>query len=342
MKGGHRPFPDQFSTPLRKVLKAVSIGPPNVVGSAGDHQVMYSADYDLMEEATLKSTSAKTFQALVKRTQKVATITDIKCGEVQAWNLLTGKYDREAEVKHLGQLWQDGILTEGEVQEAKKLLKEHLTVPEKLRARKELRFGVLRWTPAEVYAGHKTFRKHTFYLEDAFKSTGITKVDAVAWVNDKYIEVSNIILWHDGKKQFAQTKPLKDALAEDILLYEDEENWVKVAKRMLSLAKERGNLTDEGELRRVLNSPLGAVYTVVSDLELMEEFPDAMTPARKRKELDQMRDRMAKLYFPDFDHASNPRALLPKLKDLLQEETKHQLEVGRLLPVRKDYRPTKV
>ena len=204
-----------------------------------------------------------------------------------------------------------------------------------------MRFGVLRWTPAEVYAGHKTFRKHTFYLEDAFKSTGITKVDAVAWVNDKYIEVSNIILWHDGA-QFAQTKPLKDALAEDILLYEDEENWVKVAKRMLSLAKEKGNLTDEGELRRVLNSPLGAVYTVVSDLELMEEFPDAMTPARKRKELDQMRDRMAKLYFPDFDHASNPRALLPKLKDLLQEETKHQLEVGRLLPVRKDYRPTKV
>jgi len=233
MKGGHRPFPDQFSTPLRKVLKAVSIGPPNVVGSAGDHQVMYSADYDLMEAVALKSTSAKTFQALVKRTQKVATITDIKCGEVQAWNLLTGEYDREAEVKHLGQLWQDGILTEGEVQEAKKLLKEHLTVPEKLRARKELRFGVLRWTPAEVYAGHKTFRKHTFYLEDAFKSTGITKVDAVAWVNDKYIEVSNIILWHDGKKQFAQTKPLKDALAEDILLYEDEENWVKVAKRML-------------------------------------------------------------------------------------------------------------
>lgn len=341
-QGGHRPFPEQFSTPLRKVLKAISIGKPHVVGSAEDHQVMYSADYDLMENVVLKPSSAKTFQTLIRKTQKVATITDIKCGEVKDWNLMCGAtYSQKEELEHLGRLWQKGVVTDAEVETAKKLLKPHLSVPEKLRAKKELRFGILRWTPTEVYAGHKTYRKHTFYLEDAFTSTGITKVDAVAWVKDKYVEVSNILLWQKGGKTFAQTKPLKDALAEDIVLYEEEGNWVKVAKRMLSLAKDRHYITDEKKLRQILNSPLGAVYTVVADLEVLEEFPDAVTPKKKREELDGMRDRMAKLFFPDFDHAEDPRKLLPKLKTLLQEETEKQLKLEHLLPLRKDYRPSK-
>lgn len=340
-RGGHRPFPAQFSAPVRKILKAVSIGIPTVVGSAEDHKVMYLADYDLMEEVELKPSSVASFQALVRRTQKIATITDIKCGEVLHWNLLKGEYDREAELKHLGELWQEGIITESEVKEAKTLLTEHLTIPEKLRARKELRFGVLRWTPAEIYEGRKTFRKHVFYLEDCFKSTGITKVDVVAWMRDKYMEVSNIILWHDGKKRFAKTKPLKDALAEDIVMYEDDGNYVKVAKRMLSLAKDRHHITDEQKLRQVLNSPLGAVYTVVSDLELLDEFPDAVRH-HKREELDSMRDRMAKVFFPEFDHVDNPKELLPRLREALQEEMKKQLELQHLLPLGEDYRPKKV
>ena len=339
-RGGHRPFPAQFSTPVRMVLDAISIGKPTVVGSAEDHKVMYSADYDLLENIELKKSSVKSFQELVRRTQKVATITDIKCGEVMHWNLLKGEYNRDAELKHLGELWQQGVLTESEVHDAKTLLKEHLTIPEKLRAKKELRFGVLRWTPDEVYAGHKTFRKHVFYLEDCFKSTGVTKVDAVAWVKDRYIEVSNLIFWHKDGKLFAKTKPLKDALAEDIVLYEDEGNYVKVAKRMLSIAKNQHYVTDEQKLRQVLNSPLGAVYTVVADLELLEEFPDAVRH-HKREELDYMRDRMAKVYFPEFDHADDPKTILPRLREELQTEMKKQLELQHLLPVRKDYLPSK-
>jgi len=289
----------------------------------------------------LKSSSLRDFQALVREAQKVGTITDIKCGEVREWNLLTSAdYDQQEELKHLGTLWQAGYLENEELAMAKKMLKPSLTIPELVRARKELRFGILRWTPAEVQAGHKRFRNKVFYLEDAFKSTGITKIDVVAWIKDKYVEVSNIILWtHDGSR-YAKLRRLKDAVSEDIILFQEEKNWVKVAKRMLTIAKEEGYLTDVQKLQSILNSPLGAVYTVVSDLEVLDEFPEAVTPAKKREELDLMRDRMAKLYFPEFDGASDPKKLLPRLREVLQDEMEKELRKEHLLPVRKDYLPT--
>jgi len=337
-----RKFPQQFSTPVRKVLKALSLSDkPQVFGSSDDHQVLYSADYDLLEEVPLKSSSLHDFQELVRSAQKVGTVTDIKCGEVREWNLLTSNgYDQQEELKKLGNLWQAGILENEELAMAKKMLKPTLTRLELIKARKDLRFGILRWTPREVYEGHKQYRNKVFYLEDAFKSTGITKIDVVAWIKDKYSEVSNIILWTQEGRPYAKLRPLKDAVSEDILLFESEGNWVKVAKRMLTIAKDEGYLTDVGKLQGILNSPLGAIYTVVSDLEILKEFPEALTTARKRKELDLMRDRMAKLYLHEFDDATDPKELLPRLREVLQNEMNRELSKEHLLPIRKEYRPT--
>lgn len=57
-----REFPDQYSKPLTKVLKAISFGTPNVVGSSADHRIMYAADYDLIESVILRRGSARKFQ----------------------------------------------------------------------------------------------------------------------------------------------------------------------------------------------------------------------------------------------------------------------------------------
>ena len=340
-QGGHRPFPEQFSKPVRKVLSAISMGTPNVVGSSEDHRVMYSADYDLMEEVPLTAANVRAFQRLVKGLGRVGKVTDIKIGEVKEWNLMKGaKYDQKRELAHLNELWRSKVITSKELSHAKDLLKPHLTVPEKLRVRKELRFGVLRWTPSDVATGHIQYRGQTFYLPTVMKSSGITKVDVVAWVKDRYVEVSNIILWLKRKGvPYAHLQSLKKGLAEDILLYEDDGNYIQVAKRMLSLAKAEGHKTDEGKLIALLNSELGAVYTIVSDLEVLEEFPQATVPAKRREELDLMRDRMAKLFFRQFDHVMDPKKLLPQLKEVLQDGTKALMEKEHLLPIAKHYRP---
>lgn len=337
-----RKFPEQFSTPVRKVLKAMSIGTPSLMGSSDDHKVMYSVDYDLAEMVPLGRSAVAQFRGLVKRAGKVGTITDIKVGEVPEWQMMrSAKYDRKAELEHLGRLWQAKVVTDEEVREAKKLLKEHMSPRELVEAKKELRFGVLRWTPAEVKAGVKKYRGRVFRLEEAMKTPGITKVDLVAWVKDRYVEVSNIVLWTHNGKPYADLPDLYQALGEDILYYEGEGKYMKVAKRMYSIAKAKGLVQDQEDLLSILNSHLGAVYTLVSDLELLDEFPDAVTAERKRKELDLMRDRMGKLFFGEFDGATDPRKLLPRLREMLEDETRKALEEKKLLPLSSSYKPKK-
>jgi hypothetical protein len=344
-----RQFPDQYSKPLQKVLKAISLGTPNVVGSSADHQIMYSADYDLIESVILRRGSTKKFQDKVRKIQKVAKIVDIKCGEVSEWNLLkkpfvennkVHNYKQADELKHLSALWQNKIITHDEYMSASDILTPHLTAVEFLEARKELRFGLLRWTVAEVLRGYKVLRdKSAYYLDDAFRSKGITKLDLIAWITNKYVEISNIIVWTNGKdKPFAYIPAIKKALKENILEFEADGNYVKVAKRMYSLAKQYKDASIVDELTSILNSPIGKLYMVTADIEVLEEYPNAVTQSRKRKELDMLKNFFAKLYFPELDKATPSNTKLEYLKQILQAEMKKALEEANLLPIPKDYK----
>ena len=344
-----RDFPQQYSKPLRKVLKALSFGTPNVIGSSADYKVLYSADYDLVENVIVRRNTAKAFQRKIKAILKVGKLVDMKIGEVSEWNLLkkpyiknekVHNYKQKDELAHLAYLWQNKIITHDEFMSATEMLQPHLSAEEFLLAKKELRFGLLRWTIHEVMQGYKELRdQKPMWLEDAFKTKGITKLDLVAWVNTKYVEFSNIILWTNRSgKAYAYIPALKKSLMEDILLFQCEKNYVKLAKRMLSLAKQYKDTEIVDKLVTILNSPLGKLYMLTADLEVLDEFPQAITQARKRHELDLMRDYFAKLYFPELNRAVPNIHLLPKLREVLQSEMKIALENSKLLPVPRDYR----
>ena len=342
-----RKFPEQYSSDVLKVLKGISLGTPIVVGSSADPRIMYSADYDLMEEVILRRNSATTFQKKIKKIQKLGKIIDIKIGEITQWNFLkkpfikngtVKDYNQGDELKHLSALWSAEIITHEEFMLAEKLLKSHLTAEEFLFARKELRFGLLRWTPREVFAGYKNLRDKTIiYLYDAFKTKGITKVDIIVWLKNKYVEVSNIILWTNSSgKYFAHIPAIKKGLTENILEFEAEGNYIKLAKRMLSLAKQYKNQSDIEKLTSILNSPIGKLYLVTSDIEVLDEFPAAVKKY-KRKELNLLKDDFAKLFFPELNHAIPNLKMLDKMKEVLQSETKKALKSANLLPITRDY-----
>lgn len=342
-----RNYPNQYSKPLIKILKAISFGTPNVVGSSADPTIMYSADYDLIENVIYRSNSVSLFKRKITQIHKIGKIVDIKCGEISQWNLLKKGYIENSKVKdysqkdelaHLAYLWQNQIITHDEFMIGSKILKPHLDAIDFLVARKELRFGILRWSIAEIQKGYKELRdKSIFYLEDAFKSKGITKLDVVAWIINKYVEFSNIILWANRSgKAYAYIPSVKKSLKENILEFEADGNYVKVAKRMFSLAKQYKDTTVVELLTSILNSPLGKLYLVVSDMEILEEFPTAITQSRKRKELDLLKDQFAKLYFPELSDAT-PDTKLTYLTDILQENMKKSLEIANLLPIPRDY-----
>lgn len=340
-----RLFPEQFSKPVRKLMDELSFGPPDVMGSSGDHRVMYAADYDLLEMVTFHGkASVKAFQRKIATLVSKVCVTDIKVGEVSEWNLLQDEtYSREKELAHLRRLWQEKVITDVEKQEGERMLKESLTLPDRVAARKKLRFGILRWTPKEVAAGVKMTRlDKPVRLEEAMKSKGITKVDVLAWVKDKYVEVSNIVLWTTrGGKPYAHIPDILTALREDIAHYVHDGNYFKVAKRMLSIAKNRKEVAQQEALLAILNSPLGHISTVVSDLKSLEAFPKCVTDEKKRAELDTLRDSMAKLYYPEFFKAKNPTKLLPALERKLQEEARKKLEEAGFLPLKGLYKATK-
>ena len=340
-------LPEQFSSELGKVLKTVAFGKPFLVGSSADYRIMYSADYDLMEEVILRRNSATTFQKKIKKIQKIGKIVDTKIGEISEWNLLTKpfvqkgvvkNYNQGDELKHLSALWSKKIITHDEFMTAQDLLKRHLTAIEFLQARKELRFGVLRWTLGEIAKGYKDLRdKSIIYLYDAFKTRGITKIDVISWVKNKYVEVSNIILWaNSAGKPYAHIPSVKKSLAENILEFEAEGNYVKVAKRMLSLAKTYKNNVDIEKLTTILNSPLGKLYLVTADMEVLDEFPTAVRKYM-RKQLNYMKDEFAKLFFPELKTAIPNLKMLPLMKEVLQKEMKKALVSANLLPLSRDY-----
>jgi hypothetical protein len=342
-----REFPEQYSKPVIKVLKSVSFGIPRVIGSSADHKILFSADYDLIEKVKVTSRSQSQFQKKVRSVK--GKITDIKCGEISEWNLLKKPYIRDEvvrdysqkdELAHLNKLWSDNLLSHDEFMNATDLLQPHLSPIEFLKARKELRFGLLRWSLKEVADGYKELRNKKFiYLDEAFKTKGITKIDVVAWVINKYVEVSNIILWTNrAGSTYAYIPEIKKALAEDILVYEADGNYVKVAKRLYSLAKKMKDKGVEKAITDILNGPIGKLYMLTSDLEVLEEFPRAVTQARKRRELDLLKDYFAKLYFPELNRATPNLELLPHFQEILQYECKKELENHKLLPIPRYYR----
>lgn len=342
-----REYPAQFSKPLIKIIKAISIGTPTIVGSSADHRIMYSADYDLIENVLLRKSSVRTFQTKIQNLQKVGKLVDVKCGEITQWNLLKKPYvehskvygyKQKDELKHLEKLWQAEVITDEEYNIARDQLKPHLNAVEFLEARKDLRFGILRWSVPEIMQGYKELRdKSVFYLYDAFKSKGITKLDLVVWVINKYVEVSNIILWTNRSgNTYSYIPALKKSLKESILEMEAQQNYIKLAKRMYSLAKQYKDSVILEELTTILNSPIGKLYMVVVDMEVLEEYPNAVTQVRKRKELDLLRDQFGKLYFPELNH-TNSATKLSYLKEILQDETEKALKKANLLPIPRDY-----
>jgi arsenate reductase-like glutaredoxin family protein len=250
-------------------------------------------------------------------------------------------YNQKEELAHLSKLWQNKIVTHDEFMMMSDLLTPAMNITESIHARKEGRFGILRWTPKEVADGYLKMRDgKVMYLSEAIKTKGITKVDLIAWIQDKYVEVSNIIVFTNRSgKPLPKLNNLKESLSENLLAYEVDENYIKVAKRMFAIAKIKKDTETMEALLDILNSQLGSLYLVVSDLTVLQEFPSAINSSRKRLELDLMRDRFAKLFYPQFNKAIPSLKLLPVLDEVLQRETKKALEEEGLLPIPKDYLP---
>jgi hypothetical protein len=188
----------------------------------------------------------------------------------------------------------------------------------------------VRWSPQEVIHGSKVLRdKKRYTLEEAFSSPSLTKLDVIGFIENNRFTDFSIIYEFFNKGKALNNFPLNVAqsLKEDVIYYKAHGNHFKVLKRMLAIAKLNKDSDAVNKLIPILNSDLGRLYLIISDvgtlIELLENERKVPMPL-VRFQLDQMKARMGNIYnLPDF--LSEEHDLIGDINAILKMTNKAQL-----------------
>ena len=322
-------YPENYPSDALAILDAMSFSggkDVKVLGSMSLRSQQYAGDYDAYEivkrtgkrEKVLDELASE-FQQIIKNLRGMPNvyIGDIKAGSIEEWRLIgknaglvDGKivgYNAVASKRKVDELYRAKVITEGEKRSADELLKDKPSPEDFLVARKKIKFHIVRWSVPEVLQGSKVLRDgRRFTLQDAFSSPTISKLDTIGMVqNNKYTDFSIIYEFKaDGKVLNPSFEDIGKSLSEDIVFYKNENNPFKVLKREFALAKFRGDDATIKKLTPVLNSDLGRLYSMLSDVGTMIALLEQnhKVPMKNiRYELDQFKARMANVYeLPDF------------------------------------------
>jgi hypothetical protein len=298
-----------------------------IMGSMSLRSQLYAADYDCFETVeTFESSDKKVLKSLAQKFQKIVKdvlkipncfITDIKAGSVEEWRVLpdnikikNGKlinYNAQKFKAQVLKLEKEGVIEKDEADSYLEKLTENMTPEQWVIVKKDIRPNIVRWKPADVEKGYKILKNdRKFTLEEAFSSPVIAKLDTIAWVQgSRFAEFSIIYKFlNKGKQLNPYIMNIEQELKESILYYSLSNRWFKVAKRMFSYSRFHDDEKALRELTPFLNSDIGRLYIILSDIQTILELLDRDIELPKTKvvfELDQLRGRFANIYaIPNF------------------------------------------
>lgn len=326
----------------KEVIDAISFDSKEVaiLGSMSIRSQQYASDFDLYEVVKGKSLKGvkRRFQGIVKKLlkRKNLYIGDIKCGEYEKYEVLRNEtdledYDYEKTVGKLKALYESGDLTKAEYENGKKLIKRNPSIAEWGRMQKELRFQVLRWSPADVLRGYLDMRDgERVDLGEAMK-TGLFKLDCIAYIEDLNLYQEFSIIYDvriNGVRASAKPQQTEVTLKRDIQYYSAVGDWFKVVKRLFSYnsylyrygRREKHKIVKNIEvLNDLLNSDLGILNSVKNDLEVLlflyENF--ARVPRDKvRKMVEGFVKRLSNVYSVN-KYMKAEHSILGKIGDIL-------------------------
>jgi hypothetical protein len=318
-------YPLNYPSDVLNVISRMSFDSRNVaiLGSMALRSQLYAGDFDLNETVDVKSKDEATalrliangLQTIVKRLLRTEElfIGDIKLGVIPEWKVVEGDvrngkvvgYDAKACMARLTALYESGVITQEEFSSSKALLKPRLTPKEFVVVEKEIRFEIVRWKPSEVLDGFVVLRDGRHYtLEQAIGAPAIAKLDVVAFIEgNNFSDFSTLYTFKwKGRVLNEVNMDAENEIKKNILYYEAEDNYFKVAKRIFALSKVNGDTALLEKLTALFNSDLGRLYSIISDastiLYLLEN--EKHLPIEKiRFEIDQFRGRLASIYTID-------------------------------------------
>lgn len=310
-------YPTNYPADAIKIISTMSFtGTEHVklVGSQSIRSQKYAGDYDIYNEVKLNESSQKTaiskivrkFQSVVAKLKTLSNVFvgDIKAGLVPEWEIITDNfddYDASKSRAHLKALLDEHIITKYEYEDALPFIKADLSRAEWLIAKNNIKFHIVRWTPALVKLGKQKLRDGRQYtLQEAVQAPSIIKIDAIGLVSsNRFSEFSCIYqIFNKGTPinpiEIDITKSLNDA----ILSYTEEGKLFKVLKRKFSLAKLKNDTKTVKKLNPILQSDLGLLYVIQSDMATLVallDYSDAPIDLIK-KEMDEFVNRFSNVY----------------------------------------------
>lgn len=333
-------FPSQYPKDAVRVLKAMSFSKGKhiqIVGSSALRSQLYAGDYDAYEvvegdyssdEEALEHFVAE-FKKILKDLLALPNtyIGDIKAGVIEDWRVIpkTGTYTFATAKKKIDSLLDAKVISPHEAKEALGVLKTRPTKLDTLLAKDVIKFHIIRWTPEEILAGYKTLRDGRRYtLEEAFHSPTITKVDVVALVDTRYTEFAIIYEFHNkGRPLNPDTVDPERSLKDSIAVLKAQGNLFKVVKRKFALAKLKNDYKGVQKYHAILNSDLGKLYVIYTDVKTLIGLLEAdVPPSKVREAIKGFKDRLPTEARPIIARLEkNP---LPVLKEL-EDELLHKL-----------------
>ena len=347
METKRKEYPHNYPDDAVVILDAMSFTDGKDVklsGSMSLRSQQYAGDYDAYEVVKVDGSSlevaldrlAKKFQIILMRLQRLENvwIGDIKSGVIEEWEVIPQKrYTFEKAETKLNALLEEKIIDEGEYEDAIKLLKPKMDKLDLIIARKEIKFHIIRWSVAEVLKGHKTLRDGRNYtLQDAFHSPSLTKLDTIGLVeNNRYTDFSMIYEFeYKGKTLNPVFEDINHSLKEDIYYYKHTGKPFKALKREFALSRNNGDHTKLEHLTEILNSDLGRLYALVSDvgtlITLLEDHTKVPIETIKF-EVSQFKGRMANIYTLNTFLKQEPK-LLKEVEKTLRSYTRGAMLKG--------------
>ena len=332
----------EYRKEIIEVVDVLKIGGNlEIVGSASIRNLSYWSDIDCYNVVNRTGKDfllrlRKDFQEMIRRLQKISLtyVGDIKIGEISEWNVVKGEvkegkvhgYNYKKSKSNLDSLLKDEIISPDEFKDAKTYLKPNPSALDFLEAKGNIKFQIVRWTPAEILSNKKILRNgQVITLEEAFQN-GLTKVDCVRFIENRFIEISCIYEFqHNGVPLNKVNINISQSLQNDILLYKDT-NPFKALKRKFTLAKFENDTATVNKLIPLLNKDISILYLVSADIgTIINLLEDSNVPIRLIKlELRNFVSRLNNVYI--HKHSKIYDSLVKIIDKIAREPDKGMIE----------------
>ena len=174
-------------------------------------------------------------------------------------------------------------------------------------------------------------------LAAALQRGGMVKIDAVAWLVERYVEFSCVYVFEGPKGVFNPAPPHLESLNADIKELKEQGLYFKMAKRIAAL--HRAQNQDDSIFYELFNSDLGVLYSILCDITTLGTL-DHVNESKFRDELQSMLRRLGGVRLKGHQIAgaikqlqgSAPLAGLARiLKPIVEGGARHWLQVNGFL-----------